>query len=92
MCETLNAGEDVSKDSDETGTTCTGVEAKEGDTSAGKAIFKGEKDSLVEECSPYVTPGDKLCEACDILSCAFYGGDGAARDAKTPICVNGDES
>lgn len=91
ICEPFNAGEDVPKDSDECGTTCTGVEAKDGVTSAGKAIFKGTMESLVEECSPYVTPGEKVCEACDILSCAFYGGGGTAYDAKTPICEVGDE-
>lgn len=92
----MNAGEDVAVNSDECGTTCTGVEAEVGDTSAGKAILKGEIESILEECSSCVTPGEKLCEACDILSCAFYGEIGIATGAKETICEDveedGDES
>lgn len=92
MRDTLNAGEDVSLDSDENGTTCTGVEAYLGDTSAGKAMFKGEMESIVEERSSCVTPGEKVREACDILSCALYGEHGTAANAEAPIRENSDES
>lgn len=42
IVDTLNAGEVVSLKSDELGTAHTGVEAIGGDTSAGKAMLKGE--------------------------------------------------
>lgn len=79
-------------DSDEWGTTWTGVDAAFGDTSAGKAMFKGEIESILEECSSWVTPGEKVCEACDILPKALYGELGKATGAWAPDCDEGDES
>lgn len=91
ICDTLNTLDEASVDSDEWGTACTGVEACDGDTSAGKAILKGEIESMLEEWSSCVTPGEKVCEACDILSKALYGELGKATGTWAPLCEDEDE-